>query len=262
MPSGKQSKRRRAAAAAAPPQRRRQASPRVLIGVLAAVVLIAVGVVLGVLLFGGSSDSPSSAPTSTLPGASEVQQLLDGIPQHDNVLGRPGAPVTMVEWIDLQCPYCQQFETQAMPQLILQYVRTGKLKVETKFIGFLGPDSERGRLAALAAGQQDKLYNLTQLLYDNQGGENTGWLNDDILRSAAESIPGLDAERVMTERDSTEIKSRASDFDSQAQAEEVRSTPTILVGKSGETPKVVTLSAPNDAATVAKAIDDALKQSG
>ena len=66
----------------------------------------------------------------------------------------------MVEWIDLQCPYCQQFETQAMPQLIPQYVRDGKLKVETNLIGFLGPDSQRGRLAALAAGKQDKLLQL------------------------------------------------------------------------------------------------------
>ena len=163
----------------------------------------------------------------------------------------------MVEWIDLQCPYCQQFETQAMPQLIRQYVRNGKLKVETNLIGFLGPDSQRGRLAALAAGKQDKLYNLTQLLYDNQGAENTGWLNDDILKSAAASVPGLDAERVMTDRNSTEITNRANAFDSQAQADGVRSTPTILVGKSGETPKLV---APSDAATVAKAIDNALKQ--
>ena len=92
-----------------------------------------------------------------------------------------------------------------MPQLILQYVRKGKLKVETNFIGFLGPDSQRGRLAALAAGKQNKLFNLTQLLYDNQGAENTGWLNDDMLKSAAESIPGLDAERMMSDRNSAEI---------------------------------------------------------
>ena len=48
----------------------------------------------------------------------------------------------------------------------------------------------------------------------------------------------------MTDRNSTEITNRANDFDSQAQADGVRSTPTILVGKSGETPKLVTLTAP------------------
>jgi len=261
MPSGKQSKRRRAAASAAPPQsRRRQASPRVLIGVVAAVALIAVGIVLGVVLFGGSDDSSSSAGASTLPGAADVQQTLEGIPQHDNVLGRPSAPVTMVEWVDLQCPYCQQFETQAVPQLISQYVRNGKLKIQTNFIGFLGPDSQRGRLAALAAGKQDKLYNLTQLLYANQEAENTGWLNDDLLKSALASIPGVDAERVLSERDSSEITSRANAMDTQAQTADVRSTPTILVGKTGEKPSLVLLKAPDDAATVARAVDNALER--
>jgi protein-disulfide isomerase len=255
MPSGKQSKRRRQAAATAPPTRRRQASPRVLIGALAAVVLIAIGIVVGVVVLGGS-DSSSNATTSTLPSAGEAQQLLAGIPQHGTVLGKPSAPVTMTEWIDLQCPYCQQFETQALPVLIRKYVRTGKLKVDARLIGFLGPDSQRGRLAALAAGKQNKLFNLSELLYYNQGPENTGWLNDDLLASAAASIPGLDAERVLNERNSSQISNEANALDTQAQEQGVNSTPTILVGKTGEQPKLVT---PSDSATVARAIDDALK---
>jgi protein-disulfide isomerase len=256
MPSGKQSKRRRQAAAAPPPPRRRQASPRVLIGSLAAVVLIAIGIVVGVVVLGGSGDSSSSATTTTLPSAGDAQRLLAGIPQHGTVLGKPSAPVTMTEWIDLQCPYCQQFETQALPVLIRKYIRTGKLKVDARLLGFLGTDSQRGRLAALAAGKQNKLFNLAELLYYNQGPENTGWLNDDLLASAAASIPGLDAERMLSERNSGQISNEANALDAQAQEQGVNSTPTILVGKTGEQPKLVT---PSDSATVARAINDALK---
>jgi protein-disulfide isomerase len=259
MPSGKQSKRRRQAAAAPPLPRRRQASPRVLIGALAAVVLIAIGIVVGVVVLGGSGDSSSSATTTTLPSAGDAQRLLAGIPQHGNVLGNPSAPVTMTGWIDLQCPYCQQFETQALPVLIRKYVRTGKLKIDARFIGFLGADSQRGRLAALAAGKQNKLFNLSELLYYNQGPENTGWLNDDLLASAAASIPGLDAERMLSERNSAEIGNEANALDAQAQEQGVNSTPTILVGKTGEQPKLVTISSPSDSATVGRAINDALK---
>jgi protein-disulfide isomerase len=259
MPSGKQSKRRRQAAAAPPPPRRRQASPRVLIGALAAVVLIAIGIVVGVVVLGGSGDSSSSATTTTLPSAGDAQRLLAGIPQHATVLGKPSAPVTMTEWIDLQCPYCQQFETQALPVLIRKYVRTGKLKVDARLLGFLGADSQRGRLAALAAGKQNKLFNLAELLYYNQGPENTGWLNDDLLASAAASIPGLDAERMLSERNSTQISNEANALDAQAQEQGVNSTPTILVGKTGEQPKLVTIASPSDSATVARAINDALK---
>jgi protein-disulfide isomerase len=260
MPSGKQSKRRRAAAAAAPPQaRRRQASPRVLIGALAGVVVIAIGIVVAVVVSGGSSDSSSSANATTLPSAGDAQRLLAGIPQHGTVLGKPSAPVTMTEWIDLQCPYCQQFETQALPVLIRKYVRTGKLKIDARLIGFLGPDSHRGRLAALAAGKQNKLFNLAELLYYNQGPENTGWLNDDLLASAAASIPGLDAERMLSERNSAQTGNEANALDAQAQEQGVNSTPTILVGKTGKQPKLVTITSPTDSATIARAIDDALK---
>ena len=147
------------------------------------------------------------------PSAGDAQRLLAGIPQHGTVLGKPSAPVTMTEWIDLQCPYCQQFETQALPVLIRKYVRTGKLKIDARLIGFLGPDSHRGRLAALAAGKQNKLFNLAELLYYNQGPENTGWLNDDLLASAAASIPGLDAERMLSERNSSQIGNEANALD-------------------------------------------------
>jgi protein-disulfide isomerase len=264
MPSGKQSKRRRQAVKTPPPptRTRRQASPRVLIAAAAVVVLIIVGIVLGVVLIGGgSSNSSSSASATALPDAADVQQLFAGIPQHANVLGKTSAPVTMVEYIDLQCPFCQQFETTAMPTLISRYVRKGKLKVDSRLVAFIGPDSVSGREAALAAAKQNKMFNFTQLLYDNQGSENTGWLNDAMVKSAAASIPGLAAGRLLSERSSGAIGDQAKAMDSQSSADGVKGTPTIFVGKSGSKPKLVTLSSPTDEATVAAAIDAALAQS-
>ena len=164
----------------------------------------------------------------------------------------------MVEYIDLQCPFCQQFETTALPTLISKYVRPGKLKIEARIIAFIGPDSQTGRAAALAAGAQNKLFNFTQLLYDNQGTENTGWLNDGMVKSAAASITGLDAKRLLDDRNSSTVSDRYKAMDAEATGDNVKSTPTILVGKSGTKPKLVTLSAPSDEKTVAAAIDAAL----
>jgi protein-disulfide isomerase len=266
MTSGKQSKRLRRSVPAPPPRpgppRPRRASRKVLIAAAALLALAGTGIGLGVALTGGSSSSNDLPATGSLagalPNAAEVQRLFEGIPQNGNVLGSPGAPATMVEYVDLQCPYCQQFETQALPPLITRYVRTGKLKVEARPIAFIGPDSERGRAAAVAAAEQDRMFNFMALLYFGQGAENSGWLSEETVGSAAASIPGLDVRRLLRDRDSDTVRAREQKFDALAQSDHVRATPTILAGKSGRPLQEVTLASPTDATSLVAAIEQAL----
>jgi protein-disulfide isomerase len=272
MPSGKRSRQLRAAAVAAPPpvrskgarRARRQASPRVLAlgGGIAA--LVVVGIVLAVALSGGSKGlDTSTLPTSgslanALPGAGEVNALLKGIPQSGLTLGSPSAKVTLTEYIDLQCPYCQQFETQVMPSIIPQYVRTGKVRVVARPLAFIGPDSVRGRKAMIAAGDQGRAFNFAALLYDNQRTENTGWLNDGMIASAAESIPGLNPKQVFTARNSSAIAAQAAQIDREGAADKITQTPTLFVGTGGSLGKQVNLRSPLDKATLTRALDAAL----
>jgi protein-disulfide isomerase len=236
----------------------------VLLGAALAVVLV-VAALLGVAaLRGGGSSTPAGVPAvgsleNGLPGSAETEQLLRGIPQRGNVLGPSSAQVTLVEYIDLQCPFCQEFEVAAMPPIIRRYVRTGKLKVEMRPIAFIGPDSQAGRKAAIAAGDQDKQFNFVQLLYLNQGAENSGWLDDDMITAAAASVPGLRVPELLNERDSSAVADEATAFDGQAKRDQVSETPTILVGRSGGTLKQVQLSSPQDLTSVTNAIDAALR---
>jgi protein-disulfide isomerase len=257
MPSGKQSKRKRRIEAPPPPTRtRRQASPRVLLAAAGVVALVVVGIVLGVLLTGGGS---SSANGAVLPEAGDVQTLFRGIPENGNVLGKSSAPVTMVEYVDLQCPFCQAFETQAMPTLISRYVRPGKLKVEVRPIAIRGSDSLLGQSGAIAAGMQNKMFDFMQLLYDNQGVEQTGWLNDTIVKSAALSIPGLDVKLFLELLNASAVAGQVKTVDAQAAADAVDSTPTILVGKTGTKPRRVTVPTASSPSAVAAAVDAALR---
>jgi protein-disulfide isomerase len=265
MPSGKQSKRRRAAQAPPPVRaaRRRQASPRVLAIAGAVLALAAAAVVLGIA-FSGGDDQNTAVPergslTNALPGAVETQQLLKGIPQSGNVLGKPTAPVTVYVYVDLQCPFCEQFEMQAMPTLIERYVRTGKAKAELRPIAFIGPDSERGRAALLAGAEQNKMFNVAQLLFLNQGAENSDWLSDDLVERVAASIPSVDVPRFLEDRNASSVADKSSALDADASTDGVTSTPTILVGRSGQEAKLVTLTAATDAEPVARAIDAALR---
>jgi len=268
MPSGKKSKEARRAAAAPPPVvskggvRRRQANPRVLWGVAGVVALVVVAIVLAVVLTGGK-DSASSAPAvgslaNALPGASEVNDDLKGIPQNGMTLGSAKAPVTMTEYIDLQCPICREFESVVMPNVIKKYVRTGKVRVDTRVLKFIGPDSEKARKAMLASAKQNKGYNFALVLYANLGTENTGWLTDSFLNQIGASVPGLKVRQMRSEMGSSDVSSQGSQMDKQGETDKVPGTPTIYVGKTGSKGTVVALANADDEATLTQAIESAL----
>jgi protein-disulfide isomerase len=276
MPSGKKSKQMRRAASAPPPvqskggpRRVRQANPKVLaiVGGLAAVA--AVVIVLAVTLGGGSGNkSLSSYPTlgslsGSLPGSTEANAMFKGIPQHGLTLGSPTAPVTMVEYIDLQCPFCKDFETLVMPDIITKYVKTGKVKIEVRVLKFLGDgqspnDSLRARNVMIAAAAQNKGFNFSEVLYYNQGTENTGWLSDDMLAQIASSVPGLRVHDVLNQRNSSSVNQQGAAFDAQMAADKISGTPTLFAGKSGTKGKQIPLTSPTDSQAVVTALDAAL----
>jgi len=213
----------------------RKASPKVLAIAGAVIVLAGIAVAAAVALTGGSSSS-TTTPTP-LPDSGTAVSLLKGIPEHGNVLGSPKAPVTMTEYIDLQCSSCQVFETQNMPSIIRKYVRTGKVKVEARPIVLIGPDSELGVRATTAAGQQNAFFTLAQILYYNQGPENGGWLKEQTVLNAASGIPGFDVARLKNALNSSAVTSLANRYTSEANADKVNGTPTVYVAK-GSGPRV------------------------
>jgi protein-disulfide isomerase len=236
----------------------------VLVGAGVVVAVIAIAIVLGIVLTRGSS-TPSNVPpvgslANALPGAAEADSMYKGLPQSDVTLGKSSAPATLTEFIDLQCPYCAEFETQTMPGIVRRYVRAGKLRVVMRPWAFIGPDSLRGQAAVLAAAKQNKAFNYASVLYANQGTENTGWLDDRMVAAAAASVPGLHVPTLLDERKSSSVSDAAKEVDSLAGDNHVNSTPTIFVGKTGTPGALVKLSSPTDSKTLEQAIQKALVQ--
>ena len=116
---------------------------------------------------GGTGTTPAPAK---VPGAAATIALFKGVPQTLNVVGKKTAPVTMIEFADLQCPYCRDYTKNALPALVTKYVRTGKAKFVFSGMHFLGPDSDKALRAVYAAGLQDHLWEMLDLLYKSQGG--------------------------------------------------------------------------------------------
>jgi protein-disulfide isomerase len=254
MPSGKKSKQMRRAAAATPPPvqskgspRRRQADPKILAigGGIAALVVVAIVLALVLSGGGGSGKLPSGTPAigncaaNGLPGCRDVETLFKGIPQNGLYLGSPSAKAQMVMFIDLQCPFCQNYETTVMPTIVKKYVRTGKVRIQVEPWAFIGPDSVRGQKAMFAAAKQNKAWNFAEVLYLNQSTENTGWLSDSMVAQAAASVDGLDVKQLWTDRKSSSVAKSANDVAALAQERNVTGTPTVFVGRTGTTPKLV-----------------------
>jgi len=131
------------------------------------------------------------------------------------------------------------------------------VKIEARPIAFIGPDSERGRAGALAAAEQNRLFNYMQVLYLNQGTENTGWLSDDMVAAAARSVPGLNPRELFATRTSAAVTQKADTIDRQANADGVIGTPTLFVGKTGGPSTQVRLTSPTDAATLVRVLNAA-----
>jgi len=264
MTSGKQARRQLQQGVPRPPTSStggRKASPLVLGGVLAAIVVIA-AVVVAVVALGGNGSSGGTTTATVLPDAGVITKQFAGIPQHGDRLGKASAPVTMVEYIDLQCPVCRDFETTVMPPVIDQYVRAGKLKVIARPVAIIGNgvDSQRGRLGMIAASKQNRAFNFAQLLYFNQGPEDGGWLDDTMVASAAKSIPGVNVAELQAAAKSSAVADQAKTYDAQATRDGLSGTPTVLGGPSGGKLTVVAPGLEPSTEQMKAAIDAALAQ--
>lgn len=111
---------------------------------------------------------------------------------NDNSMGAGDAPVTITEYSDFQCPYCRLFWENTEDALIQEFVETGKVRfVYRSFGAFLGPESGATAEAAYCAGDQGKFWDMHDIIFKNQPGENTGFFTNRLLSAFAESI-GLD----------------------------------------------------------------------
>jgi protein-disulfide isomerase len=192
---------------------------------------------------------------SSPPATATVVVDLSGIPQLDRVLGAPDAKVTLIEYADPQCPACRAYTETIFPTVVADYVRPGKIDTEFRGFPFIGEDSVKGYRFLLAAGVQNKLWNLQEAMYRHQGGENSGWVTDDLIRELASQIPGLDVEKLFADANRPAIVQEADSAGAAAQAAGIQGTPTLLIKIDDQTPYAITVA---DAAQMRAALDDAL----
>ena len=103
-------------------------------------------------------------------------------------LGDENAPITLVEFGDYQCLFCNKFFHETESAILTNYVETGKVKIIFKDFTIIGPDSIAAANAAHCANDQGKFWEYHDTLYNNWGGENNDWASSENLLKFAQSI--------------------------------------------------------------------------
>jgi protein-disulfide isomerase len=197
-----------------------------------ALVAAAVIVVVAILISSGGGSKKGGSATGDAAGSQQAAQLLNGVPQQGITLGNPKAPVTLIEFADLQCPFCRDYTINTFPSIVARYVKPGKVKMVFQNYAFIGPDSLTAARAAEAAGKQNRLWNFIDVFYNNQGSENTNYVTDPFLTKIAKGA-GVDPQKMLADRADPKVDQAIALAQQAAQQAGVNSTPTFLIKKAG-----------------------------
>lgn len=201
--------------------------------------MVAAAVLLGVVSYTATKpESPSRASS----GASTVAEVsaeprpgvypeLVKLARRDAAdrlaVGRPDAPVVMVEYADFKCGYCGKFARDSEPALVKKYVGDGTLRIEWRNFPIFGNESEAAARASWAAGRQGRFWQFHAAAYA-QGSKEKGF-SADRLDDLARTAGVKDINRFRDDRESDAAEAAVRKDQAEAYGLGATSTPSFLV---------------------------------
>ncbi|PIR82963.1 hypothetical protein COU19_03060 [Candidatus Kaiserbacteria bacterium CG10_big_fil_rev_8_21_14_0_10_56_12] len=201
-------------------------------------VLVAGLLIAGAVMWNGSRSGDAGA------GAASAVDVKNVTTEGHPFIGSQDAPITLAFWSDFQCPFCKAFETggvaqittpAALPEIIKNYVDTGKVMIVFMDFAFLGNDStvaaEYGR--AIWKLYPDTYFTWRTAMYKAQDEEgDKGFGNAASIDKLNAGIPGFDVAKI-----ASDVAANRASYDAMIAADKtegekvgVDSTPSILVG--------------------------------
>ncbi len=179
------------------------------------------------LLVAGTGMNTDGCPstTPTVPTTPDIPnggpEVLDG----DHVLGEADAPVTVVEYSDLECGFCGSFHRMQFPGIKTDFIDTGKVRFVYRHfpLDSIHPNARGAAEASECAAQQDMFFEFIDAVFADQSA-----LSAADLRQVADDLGlDLDAYDTCVAAAATEILVN-QDVNS-GNASNVASTPTFFV---------------------------------
>ncbi|MFJ6778339.1 DsbA family protein [Streptomyces yangpuensis] len=172
-----------------------------------------------------AGSAPAAAPRSDTSAA--LRALARREPGDKLAVGRPDAPVVLIEYSDFKCGYCGKFARDTEPELVKKYVDNGTLRIEWRNFPIFGAESEAAARAAWAAARQDRFAAFHAAAYAD-GSKEKGFAEPRLLELAREAgVP--DIERFKTDMAGEEAAAALKKDQEEGYRIGVTSTPSFLV---------------------------------
>ena len=168
---------------------------------------------------------------ATMIGAATAQ---DAPQVEEMALGDPDAPVTVTEYASFTCPHCASFHTGAFERIKEEYIDTGEVRWVYREVYF----DRFGLWAGLVArcGGEERYFGIVDLLYERQGewaqGDEPAEIADNLRRLGRSAGLG-EEELAACLQDGEKAQAMVAAYQENAQADNVNSTPSFVIG--GET---------------------------
>ena len=189
---------------------------------------IIIGIIIGVGLT--SNFEKSSNDSSIL----NKENLIQGA----TILGNPNAEITIVEFGDYQCTFCYKFHDETMDKINQKYIKTANVNFIYKDFPLNGEQSILASEASYCAQKQNKFWEYHDMLYNNWGGENTGWITENVLQGFARDV-GLNMDEFSQCLENSEYRQKVLDNEQFAREIGINATPSFLIFNDSELYRII-----------------------
>ena len=196
------------------------------------IYFLAIPIIIGIIIGLGL--------TSNLEKSSDDLSILnkENLIQGSTMLGNPNAKITIVEFGDYQCTFCYKFHDETMKKINQEYIKTANVNFIYKDFPLNGEQSILASEASYCAQKQDKFWEYHDTLYNNWGGENTGWITQNVLQGFAKDI-GLNLDEFSQCLENSEYRQKVLDNEQFAREIGINATPSFLIFNDNELYRII-----------------------
>jgi protein-disulfide isomerase len=145
------------------------------------------------------------------------------------IIGKPDAPLTMVEFTDLQCPFCRVYHVTTFEQLKKDYIDTGKVRYISRDFPLeaIHPFANVAARAARCAGDQGKFWEMRHtILANNQT------IGKDVFAAFAQDLKLNASEFQRCTSDATKYQDELKKDLAEGIAAGINGTPSFIIGRT------------------------------